>query len=143
MYLSSKEADIIESPDTVNTYKPSAVLKNKYSEVRKWDVGCRYGEKIRSFEKNKMQQFRAEGEDNQKSKRPHIRKAQWERYHIGKGRKDIITKWKEPVFVNGDYNDITTNIHVVTNKEAECSSGEKLIRQYLIKKYFISFRILY
>ena len=134
MYLSSKEPDIIESPDTIRTYKPSMTLKNKYSEIRKWDVGCRYGEKIRCFNKNKMQQFGNNGENNQISKRPHIRKAHWERYHVGEGRKDIITKWKEPVFINGDYNDIITNIHVVTDKEAECSSGEELIKQYLISK---------
>ena len=102
MYLSSKEPDIVESPDTINTYKPSGSLKNKYSEVRKWDVGCRYGEKIRCFKKKKMLQGAIGESDNQSSKRPHIRKAHWERYHIGKGRKEIVTKWKEPVFVNGD-----------------------------------------
>lgn len=138
MYLSSKEPDIKESPDTICTYKASTILKNKFSEVRKWDVGCRYGEKIRLFEKKKKQQFGINESNKQNSRRPHIRKAHWERYHIGKGRKDIITKWKEPVFVNGDYNDITANIHIVTNREAECSSGEELVRQYL-KSRNISF----
>lgn len=131
MYLSSKEPDVIESPDTINTYKPSSFVKNKYSEVRKWDVGCRYGEKIRCFKKSRMQQYSTIEDSNQNSKRPHIRKAHWERYHIGKGRKDIVTKWKEPVFVNGDFNDIISNIHVVTNKEVESSSGEELVKQYL------------
>lgn len=131
MYLSSKEPDITESPDTIYTYRPSQFLKNKYSEVRKWDVGCRYGEKIRCYKKNKRQQGWMSEDCNQNSKRPHIRKAHWERYHIGEGRKDIITKWKEPVFVNGDFTDIISNIHVVTNKEAECSSGEELVKQYL------------
>ena len=51
MYLSSKEPDIVESADTINTYRPSNTVKNKYSEVRKWDVGCRYGDKIRLYEK--------------------------------------------------------------------------------------------
>ena len=139
MYLSSKEPDIVESPDTISTYKPSPVVRNKYSEVRKWDVGCRYGEKIRSFEKREYNyQTGISERDNQGAKRPHIRKAHWERYHIGKGRKDIITKWKEPVFVNGDCDDITANIHIVTNKEAECSSGEELVKQYL-KTLSISF----
>lgn len=138
MYLSSKEADIIESPETIKTYKPSSLVKNKYSEVRKWNVGCRYGEKIRSYQKNKMQQYE-NSESSQNGKRPHIRKAHWERYHVGEGRKDIITKWKEPVFVNGDFNDIVANIHVVTNKEAYCSLGEGLVKQYLEAKK-ISFR---
>lgn len=131
MYISSKEPDISESLDTINTYRPSLTLKNKYSEVRKWDVGCRYGEKIRHFTKHKAQQIEYFGNSIQGSKRPHIRKAHWERYHVGKGRSEIITKWKEPVFVNGDSNDVITNIHIVTNQEPECSSGEKLIRQYL------------
>lgn len=139
MYLSSKEPDIVESPDTINTYKPSLIIKNKYSEVRKWDVGCRYGEKIRCFQKNKEQQQSLGEGNNQKCKRPHIRKAHWERYHIGKGRKEIITKWKEPVFVNGDSDDIISTIHVVTNIEAECSSGEKFVRKYLESRN-ISFR---
>ena len=59
--------------------------------------------------------------------------------YIIPGRKDIITKWKEPVFVNGDFNDIVANIHVVTNKEADCSLGEGLVKQYLEAKK-ISFR---
>lgn len=131
MYLSSKEPDISESPDTVNTYKPSAVIKNKYSEIRKWEVGVRYGEKIRLFKRNKMQGTDNAENNSQNSKRPHIRKAHWERYHVGKGRNEIISKWKEPVFVNGDVDDIITNIHVVTDKEAICSSGEDMIKEYL------------
>ena len=132
MYLSSKEPDIIESPDTINTYKPSQIVRNKYSEVRKWDVGCRYGAKIRNFEKREHNyQSGISDNSNQGTKRPHIRKAHWERYRIGKGRKEIITKWKEPIFVNGDSDDIIANIHIVTDKEAECSSGEELIKPCL------------
>lgn len=83
MYLSSKEADVIESSETIKTYKPSSLVKNKYSEVRKWNVGCRYGEKIRSYQKNKMQQYE-NSESSQNGKRPHIRKAHWEigRAHV-------------------------------------------------------------
>lgn len=132
MYLSSKEPDIIESQDTINTYKPSITIKNKYSEIRKWNVGYRYGEKIRIFKKQEYA-YRAGISDNSnyRAKRPHIRKAHWARYHVGVGRKDIITKWIEPVFVNGSTDDITATIHIVTNKEAECSSGEELVKQYL------------
>lgn len=95
MYLSSKEPDIMESPDTVNTYKPTVAIKNKYSEIRKWDIGCRYGEKIRCFEKNRRFQANNGEYSSQSSKRPHIRKAHWERYHTGKGRKDIVVWYKK------------------------------------------------
>lgn len=51
----------------------------------------------------------------------------------------LCTPLQEPVFVNGDFNDIVANIHVVTNKEADCSLGEGLVKQYLEAKK-ISFR---
>ena len=63
---------------------------------------------------------------------------------MGEGRKDIITKWKEPVFVNGDFNDIVANIHVVTNKEADCSLGEGLVKTiFRSEKNLFSYRTLY
>ena len=130
MYLSSKEPDISESADTMYTYKPSAIIRNKYSEIRKWDVGFRYGKKIRTYENS---EYIAQAGTNKNEKlgikRPHIRKAHWERYHTING---IVPKWIEPVFVNGNFNDIITNIHIVTNKDPECSSGEELVKQYLI-----------
>lgn len=132
MYLSSKEPDIAESQDTVNTYRPSEIVRNKYSEIQKWDVGVRYGAKIRCFNKQKMQQpGLCHAENKSSTKRPHMRKAHWERYHTGKGRVNLTTKWKEPVFINGDSDDIISTIHIVTNKEAEGSSGEELVKQYL------------
>lgn len=131
MYLSSKEPDINESPDTINTYRPSSVIRNKYSEIRKWEVGVRYGEKIRQFKRNKLNVVGEIEGSNQNAKRPHIRKAHWERYHVGKGRKEIVSKWKEPVFVNGDTDDVITNIHIVTDKDPSCSSGEDMVKEYL------------
>lgn len=131
MYLSSKEPDINESQETINTYKPSSIIRNKYSEIRKWEVGVRYGEKIRQLERNKLNRiFGIEGY-NQNAKRPHIRKAHWERYHVGKERKGIILKWIGSVFVNGDADEVITNIHVVTNKDVACSSGEDMVKKYL------------
>ena len=57
MYLSSKEPDIVESPDTINTYKPSGSLKNKYSgKFVNGMLGVVMGKKIRFFKKKKMLQ---------------------------------------------------------------------------------------
>lgn len=143
MYLSSKEPDIVESVDTINTYRHSDTIKNKYSEVRKWDVGCRYGKKIRMYEKRNSMQYEIANINEQNTKRPHMRKAHWERYHIGKGRSEIISKWIEPVFVNGNSADIIATIHEVTNKEAECSSGEELIKKYLQSKNILFYKEYY
>lgn len=139
MYLSSKEPDVMENHKTAITFRPSRVVKNKYSEIRKWDVGVHYGAKIRIFEQNKQKSCTNDLNDSVQSnsssmKRPHIRKAHWESYHTGKGRLNIITKWKEPIFVNGNSDDIVPTIQMVTNKGAEGSTGEELIKQYLISK---------
>lgn len=135
MYLSSKEPDIRESADTINTYRPSNISKNKYSAIQKWEVGVRYGEKIRVYQEKQMrQQNNNEINRNLGTKRPHVRKAHWERYHTGKGRADIITKWKEPIFVNGNSEDIIATIHIVTDKEVKGSSGEEFVKGYLESK---------
>ena len=136
MYLSSEEPDVIENPETAKIYRPSNVIRNKYSEIQKWDVGCHYGEKIRGFQQLKRRQEAGSFEINKekKVKRPHIRKAHWQQYHVGKGRKKIIQKWKAPTFINGNNEEIISTIHVVTNREPECSSGEDFIKQYLKSK---------
>ena len=50
MYLSSKEPNITESELTKKTYKPYKVPKNKFSQVRKWDVKLYYVEKLKLLE---------------------------------------------------------------------------------------------
>lgn len=48
MYLASKKPDVSENEVTRKTYKPSKIIKNKFSEIQKWDVGVRYGSEIRT-----------------------------------------------------------------------------------------------
>lgn len=134
MYLSSDKPDIEEDPDTKKTYRPSGTIKNQYKEIRKWNVGCRYGETLRRYNTRKAHQWGINEKNIQNSKRPHVRKAHWERYHIGKGRKEITIKWKSSIIVNGGTDDIIANIHAVTNEDPKCSRGEDLIKQYLKSK---------
>ncbi len=134
MYLSSDEPDIIENQDTKRIYKPAASLKNNYREIRKWDVGCRYGETIRSHKYKKIQQDSVDDRGTQSTKRPHIRKAHWKTYHIGKGRTETIVKWIAAGFVNGDSDDIIVNIHAVTDEDPKCSKGEEAVKEYLRSK---------
>ncbi len=35
------------------------------------------------------------------------------------------------MFVNGDTDDVITNIHIVTDKDPSCSSGEDMVKEYL------------
>ena len=130
-YLSSKKPDIEENPVTKNTYRPSAVVKNKFSEVKKWDVGIRYGKSIRINTEKAMkiieEERRGENAPTQKQNylnkqralpRPHYRCAHWQHYWTGPGRRVYEVRWIEPVFVGfGRKNDSQTDvvIHKVKN----------------------------
>lgn len=118
-YIYSQRPDIEESPITKNTYRPSNVVKNKFSEIQQWDVGIRYGKSIRAYiEKNKEsvreKDFLAEG-DKEKAKRkspvPHYRNAHWQIYWTGKGRQVREIKWVAPSFIGGGAKDVV--IHTV------------------------------
>lgn len=50
-------------------------------------------EKNKKLSKNKMQQYE-NSESSQNGKRPHIRKAHWERYHVGEGEKILLQNGK-------------------------------------------------
>lgn len=110
-FLHAQIEDVEESPITKSTYKPSTVIKNKFSEVRMWDVGVRYGKAIR-FAKKQMAEEVKKAEQEQKNEiiinkkkrkpvRPHIRSAHWQRYHVGEGRKQIKVNWIPPTYVCG------------------------------------------
>lgn len=107
-YLSSKEPDVLENPITKNTYRPSKTVKNKFSEIQKWDVGIRFGKtiqtKINEYQNENSNQnsktgFHNDTTKSRKSPMPHFRCAHWQRYWVGKGRKECEVRWIEPVFV--------------------------------------------
>ena len=107
-FLHAKIDDIEESPITKSTYKPSTVVKNKFSEVRQWDVGIRYGKAIRFAQKQVAEEAKRMVKENnslptktRKPVRPHIRSAHWQRYHVGEGRKEIKVNWIPPIYVCG------------------------------------------
>lgn len=102
-YLSSKDPQVQESYFTKNTYKkpdPHFRPKNKFSELRMWEVGTKYGLSYRQQIK-KHKNYKING---RKSPIPHLRRAHWQRYWVGRGRINCITKWIEPTFVNASDN---------------------------------------
>lgn len=121
MFLSSQKPDIQENEITRRTYRQSARIKNKFSEIQMWDVGVRYGKAI-SLAKREAEKAERESEDSnakpsistRKSPRPHVRCAHWQRYHVGEGRKEIRTNWIPPVIVCGN-SEIPVTIHKFGN----------------------------
>ena len=109
LFLSSDKNDIQENPITKKTYKKPSVIRDKFSEVRIWDVGVRYGKAIRAAKEEAKKEYeKSAGLDHEgtantvharKRPRPHVRCAHWHRYHVGKGRTGIRLNWIPPVFV--------------------------------------------
>ena len=112
LFLSADNTDISENPVTKKTYrKPTTEPKHKFSEVQMWDVGVRYGKAIELSKRNASKGVYDEsdtsdsGDHVKRSVRPHIRSAHWQRYRVGKGRKEIRVHWIAPIMVNSDSED--------------------------------------
>ena len=123
-YLSIEKPDIIESEHTKHTYKkPTSQqkIKNKWSEVNIEEVGVKYGPNFRKtiqLYKSSTHESSSNSENSDKKRKspvPHFRCAHWHKYLVGEGRKDILVKWIEPVFV-GNSEPKSIIIHKVTNK---------------------------
>ena len=126
IYLSSVETDIEENEKSRETYrKPTEGMKpkNKFSEIRTWDVGVRYGSVFRKWKtKNQTQQ----GSDNDSEtenvtrqngshspKRPHYVCAHYS--HFWYGKKDSPdrvrrAKWIEPYFTGVTSDDVDSPV---------------------------------
>lgn len=49
LYLCADNSEIHESALTKQTYRPSTRIRNKFSEVRQWECGYRYGAEVRKL----------------------------------------------------------------------------------------------
>lgn len=105
-YLSSAQPEVVEDEAQKKIYRPSE--KHKYSSIRKWDVGVRYMQEKQAYAKRQEyiantstldpgMQDTADEKQKRRSPRPHMRKAHWQTYRIGHGRKEKKVLWIPPV----------------------------------------------
>lgn len=93
-YVSSEQPDVTENEAQKTIYRPSP--KAKYSSVRKWNVGVRY---TTERKKQRDETLPVRTEKGRRSPRPHIRKAHWQIYRVGPGRKEQKVLWIAPTMV--------------------------------------------
>lgn len=109
LYLCADNAEIQESSVTKNTYHPSGRIKNRFSEIRQWECGYRYGSEIRSQKKQKKSSDNCKGQTSElnicvkRSLPAHTRRAHWHHYWTGprNGERKLILHWIPPVYVSG------------------------------------------
>lgn len=100
LYLCSVGADVEENPVQKKITRRSSVLHDKYREVRKWDVGVRYGNAIRAYAAKEGKSHKG----SHSRKRPHWRKGHFQHYWTGPKSKpeerQLVLTWIQPVLVN-------------------------------------------
>ena len=111
-YLSAQNAIIreIKTPKAKRPRRPDGKPMN----LRQWDVGYRISTPF--LEKEHPLSDTASLPDEVStgtSPRPHIRRAHWHHYWAGPGKSQLIVKWLEPVWVNGNSEDIIAVEHRV------------------------------
>lgn len=111
LYLCAANAKIKESPITKNTYHPTSTVKNKFSEVRKWEIsspvneycGYRYGQMVNLSEQTPKESKRnsISVHSQEKKRSAHMRRAHWHHYWTGpkSGDRKLELRWIPPIMV--------------------------------------------
>lgn len=130
-FLHSKTEDIEEVE-----HRSSTTYKNEPSveEVRKWEVGFRYGEKVRNVRKKcELYGNHIVGIERNRP-RAYVRCAHWHNYWCGnKNNRHLEPRWIEPTYCNGTISDIVAMVSEVSDKDLKESNGEKVVAAYLDK----------
>ena len=132
LYLCSANADVEENAEQKEIYdrahpetaskaeetpaeeKTADMRPDTFRELRRWDVGYRYGSAIRKAKRSvpkAPQEETTKREGSHARKRTHARRGHY--HHFWTGAKDspdrkLILKWVSPVIINADYNNIVT-----------------------------------
>lgn len=107
LYLCADNNEIHESALTKQTYRPSTRIRNKFSEVRQWECGYRYGAEVRKLKTasdDKKETSSHASPASRKAVIEHVRRAHWHHYWVGKRNTDehkLILHWIPPTFVHG------------------------------------------
>lgn len=114
-YLSSDKPEVEENELTKKTYRKPTRIKNKFSEIREWDVGIRYGTEFRKARAEREEEEQSGDIITRKSPRPHARCAHWQRFWTGKGRRIPKMKWIAQTFVGAKEEKVPAVIHNVSD----------------------------
>lgn len=120
LYLCSYEPDIRDDSASKQAYKKvkQAIRKGSKQELptQKHEVGERFGEAFRKWTEGSLGKG-SSTTGSGKRVRPHVRRAHWHRYWVGKkGQQELIVKWVHECFCNCSEETSEENLDIVKHK---------------------------
>lgn len=112
LYICASNADIGPSPEQALITRRSPTIKDRYAEIRKWDVGFRIGSAVRAHREaiaaEEMLQSAEHNGSQHKAPRPHMRRGHWHHYWVGSKKTDsqrLVLRWVAPIAVGASTRD--------------------------------------
>lgn len=127
LYLCAQNAEIAPNSEQAFITKRSSTgrIRDRYAEIRKWDVGFRIGaavRKARSVLAEPKKHTDSGSSTTHASPRPHMRRAHWHSFWTGpksepKTRK-LVLKWIPPIIVGvSNYEDSPVTLHIAKKED--------------------------
>lgn len=117
LYILASNAEIVPNSEQSFITKRGATIKDKYSEIRKWDVGIRIGAAIRQKSASVEKGESIKTASGHSSPRPHMRRGHWHHYWTGprnvSENRRLILKWLSPMAVAATPEDAPIVIHEI------------------------------
>lgn len=129
LYLCAENAEFVPEPsatgrETTPALKDVVTRKDRYSDIRKWDVGVRIGAAIRKYREAKTENPESLDEEvksetkertGHASPRPHMRRGHWHHFWTG-ARKDVegrklVLRWIPPTFIGKEIESTPVVLH--------------------------------
>lgn len=113
-YLCSENA-VLRQVKTAKGKRPK-LGNGKPLNIRRWDVSYREGSEF-----HRMYEEHDESGESRRNRvngvRPHVRRAHWHHYWVGKGREKLAVRWIAPVFVMGAQRNVPAVNHEIRNSK--------------------------
>ena len=117
LYILAQNAEITPSSEQSSITKRGKTVKDKYSEIRKWDVGIRVGAAIRQQKMREQSELTEYKQNSHNSPRPHMRRGHWHHFWTGPKTKPeerkLILKWLSPMTIAANPDDTPIVLHKV------------------------------
>lgn len=117
LYILAQNAEIAQNSEQSFITKRGKTIKDKYSEIRKWDVGIRVGAAIRQQKMREQSEQPERNQNGHNSPRPHMRRGHWHHFWTGPktepDERKLILKWLSPMTVAANPDDTPIVLHKV------------------------------